>query len=300
MRAELNRQGMLSFKTPDNVGRSIAEARRNIGLTQEGLCQKIDISYSTLTKIERGAIKSPNAYTLAKIATVCRTTVEALLALGNQASAGVDWESGATSQFGVRFVFINFNSLLAGSLQSALDQIKVDFNLSQKQVDDFFYKHYRDLSLGNLSLVDFNQTTNSHLGLNGFEFGDYLAKEMTINQTWIPVLNWISEHYLVGLIVNGSEKLVENRRLFNFPIAAIVASSSLKMSWPNKPFLEIAQTKASPAQPGQILLIDDKIEAISQAANFGWQCLLVNQSRLNPTIDKIRWRLDFDNSKIKQ
>ena len=40
------------------LGHRLQQARQAAGLTQQALCQKAGLSYSTLTKIERGAIKS--------------------------------------------------------------------------------------------------------------------------------------------------------------------------------------------------------------------------------------------------
>jgi transcriptional regulator with XRE-family HTH domain len=39
------------------LGKRLQDARRAAGLTQQELCQKADLSYSTLAKIERGAIR---------------------------------------------------------------------------------------------------------------------------------------------------------------------------------------------------------------------------------------------------
>jgi transcriptional regulator with XRE-family HTH domain len=41
------------------LGKRLQAARQKAGLTQQTLCQKAGLSYSTLAKIERGAIKSP-------------------------------------------------------------------------------------------------------------------------------------------------------------------------------------------------------------------------------------------------
>ena len=40
------------------LGKALQLARLSKGLTQQQLCQRADLSYSTLAKIERGAIKA--------------------------------------------------------------------------------------------------------------------------------------------------------------------------------------------------------------------------------------------------
>jgi transcriptional regulator with XRE-family HTH domain len=42
------------------LGKTLQAARQKAGLTQQELCNQAELSYSTLAKIERGAIKSPS------------------------------------------------------------------------------------------------------------------------------------------------------------------------------------------------------------------------------------------------
>lgn len=51
-----------------NVGVRIKEHRQSRGLTQEELARKAEIPYTTLTKIESGAIKNPSMQSVAKLA----------------------------------------------------------------------------------------------------------------------------------------------------------------------------------------------------------------------------------------
>jgi transcriptional regulator with XRE-family HTH domain len=61
------------------LGRRLADARRKAGLTQQELCQKAGLSYSTLAKIERGAIKSPSVFTVAAIAAATGVPLDQML-----------------------------------------------------------------------------------------------------------------------------------------------------------------------------------------------------------------------------
>lgn len=62
------------------LGAVVQNARRAAGFTQQTLCQKSGLSYSTLAKIERGAIKSPSVFTIQQIATTLDITLDQLLA----------------------------------------------------------------------------------------------------------------------------------------------------------------------------------------------------------------------------
>jgi transcriptional regulator with XRE-family HTH domain len=46
------------------LGKRLQEARQKAGLTQQQMCHKAGLSYSTLAKIERGAIKAPSIFTV--------------------------------------------------------------------------------------------------------------------------------------------------------------------------------------------------------------------------------------------
>ena len=53
---------MVMSKVEVGLGRRLQEARKKANFTQQELCQKAGLSYSTLAKIERGAIKSPSIF----------------------------------------------------------------------------------------------------------------------------------------------------------------------------------------------------------------------------------------------
>ena len=63
------------------LGKQLQALRTKAGLTQQALCQLADISYSTLAKIERGAIKSPSIFTIQKIAEALGESLDILLGL---------------------------------------------------------------------------------------------------------------------------------------------------------------------------------------------------------------------------
>jgi transcriptional regulator with XRE-family HTH domain len=61
------------------IGKQIKKLRLKKELSQEGLAREADISYTTLTKIETGVIKSPSVYTVAKIAEALGSNVDYLI-----------------------------------------------------------------------------------------------------------------------------------------------------------------------------------------------------------------------------
>ena len=65
------------------MGKRLQSVRQQAGLTQQALCEKANLSYSTLAKIERGAIKSPSIFTIESIAEALNTTLDYLIGKTN-------------------------------------------------------------------------------------------------------------------------------------------------------------------------------------------------------------------------
>lgn len=61
------------------IGQKIKGRRAKLKLTQDELARKADIPYTTLVKIETGAVKSPSVDTVSKIATALGITIDELI-----------------------------------------------------------------------------------------------------------------------------------------------------------------------------------------------------------------------------
>src|SRR3954452_12055541 len=91
------------------LGKRLQEARQQAGLTQQQLCHKANLSFSTLTKIERGAIKSPSIFTIQSIAGALGMGLDALV--GNTAPA-LPARRLLKTRSGVSFVYFDVNGCL--------------------------------------------------------------------------------------------------------------------------------------------------------------------------------------------
>ena len=58
---------------------NIKRYRKKLKLTQEGLAMKMDISYSTLIKLESGEIADPRMETLKKVAKALNVSIDELV-----------------------------------------------------------------------------------------------------------------------------------------------------------------------------------------------------------------------------
>src|SRR5215216_2407494 len=103
------------------LGKRLQEARQKAGLTQQDLCQKAKLSYSTLAKIERGAIKSPSIFTIQNIATALGVSLDALLGISTPVAS-----SKMVAQNGVRFVYFDINGCLVRFFHAAFTRLAAD------------------------------------------------------------------------------------------------------------------------------------------------------------------------------
>src|SRR3954463_5732813 len=95
------------------LGKRLQLARKRAGLTQQELCQKAGLSYSTLAKIERGAIRSPSVFTVAHIAAATGTKIEDLLELTTGSSdSPAPVNTKKRSKSGITFVYYDVNDTL--------------------------------------------------------------------------------------------------------------------------------------------------------------------------------------------
>src|SRR5471030_3160685 len=94
------------------LGKRLQLARKRAGLTQQQLCQKAGLSYSTLAKIERGAIRSPSVFTVSAIAAATNTPLEELLGAPQGQNSPTPPNPKKRSKSGVRFVYFDVNGTL--------------------------------------------------------------------------------------------------------------------------------------------------------------------------------------------
>jgi len=60
------------------LAENIRKYRKKLKLTQEGLARKVDISYSTIIKLETGVISDPRMETLKKLAKALDISIDEL------------------------------------------------------------------------------------------------------------------------------------------------------------------------------------------------------------------------------
>lgn len=252
------------------LGKRLADARRQAGLTQEELCQQTGLSYSTLAKIERGAIKSPSVFTVASIAEATGTSIEQLLGLKTGSA------SKKVSKTGIRFVYFDLNGVLVRFFYRAFTQIAHDAKTSADTVETLFWRHNDAVCRGKMTAEDFNKLLADELNLKGFDWNKYYLKSVEPTPKVKELVEWAAQNYEVGILTNSMTGAVQSLTAKGFIPAvdykAIIDSSEVGAIKPEAKMYEIAQ-KAAGVKPEEILLIDDGRTNLVAADKFGWRVL---------------------------
>ncbi len=274
------------------LGKRLQEVRRQKGYTQQTLCQKASLSYSTLAKIERGAIKSPSVFTVISIAQAMDISLDSLLGI----SGGVGVDTGRhyqRTQSGVSFIYFDLNDTLIRAAQRGFTLLAEEAGVLPDVIETLFW-HYNDaLNRGTMSMTDFNALLSKRLGITVDWRETYLTTAEII-QPMHELLTWTAQHYRVGILTNTLPGLVSGLRerhlLPDVPYQAIVDSSELGVGKPEQAIFAIAQDRAGVAA-NEILLIDDTRSNIVAAEQQGWHVALFDGYRVEESVERLRTNL---------
>ena len=270
------------------LGKAIAKARRACGLTQQELCKQTGVAYSTLTKIERGAIKKPNVFTVLQIAQATDLKVEELLR-NSASTAIVNPYTAATATYsapaepraskrGVKFVYFDLHQVLVYSSMGAIPFTAAACGQPAQKVEELYLRYTADLCLGRLSMEDFNQILSRELQTPHLDWQDFYLRHVRPDAEVRAGFDWASRHYRVGLLTNafpGNVSGLMERGTIPGEYAAVVDSSVIGQLKPHRGIYEYAQKQAG-VSPDEILLIDDRLVNIASAQACGWQGFWLN------------------------
>ena len=275
------------------LARAIADARRAAGLTQQELCAQANLSYSTLAKIERGAIKTPSVFTVAAIAVATNTTVESLTGIKKQLAPKVDFK---TSKHGIKFVYFDVNGVLVRFFQRAFTHIAADTGASIQTIESTYWHYDDSVCRGEVPIEDFNLALATKIGISSISWGEYYLKNVEQIAEMRQSLEWASQYYPVGLLSNTMpgliEQMLENNVLPRLDYATIIDSSKVGSIKPEQKIFETA-FRASQVEPHEILFIDDSRPNLMAAEKLGWNVLWFDDYRPEESQARIKEWLDF-------
>ncbi|MEI6755972.1 MAG: HAD-IA family hydrolase [bacterium] len=270
-----------------SLGRQLQGMRLGAGLTQQQLCQKANISFSTLTKIERGAIKSPSIFTVQSIANAVGVSLDELV--GNKPSS-VAGRVLKKTKSGISFIYFDVNGCMVHFYQRAFAKLAESTGAPSDIVETAFW-HYNDqVCKGLITIDEFNTKLASRLGVDKVRWQDFYLDNVEPIQEMQDTLKWASERYKVGLLTNIMPGLLDamrrNDQLPNVHYDAVIDSSEVSAIKPEPEIFEIAQTRAG-VPASEILLIDDSRVNLMAAEKSGWRTMWFDDSRVEESTKRV-------------
>lgn len=270
------------------LGNAIQEARKKAGMTQQELCNKTGISYSTLAKIERGAIKSPSVFTVSAIAQATGVRVEDLT---GETTPKAEAKQYKRAKNGIEFVYFDINGCLVRFFQRAFTKMAEDSGTRPEVVENLFW-HYNDaVCRGEMSLEEFNSLLAERLGVQDLDWADYYLNGVEVIKEAQEALKWASERFRTGLLSNIMpgliDKMFERGILPKLDYQVIIDSSKVGAIKPEAQIYQIAAEKAN-ARSEDILLIDDSRPNLMAAQHMGWHVLWFDDYRPEESAKSIK------------
>lgn len=279
------------------LGKRLQLARKRAGLTQQELCQKAGLSYSTLAKIERGAIRSPSVFTVASIATATQTPLEDLLEMATQ-NAGSPSLTNAKkrSKSGITFVYFDVNGTLARFYERAFGAIEHDTHIAAEIVEAMYLHYDGAVCRGSMKNEEAEQIFASELNVPHFSWKKYYMEAVEATPGSAELVQWVAEHYEIGLLTNGwlgyTNELISRKIIPGVRYKTIVESAKVGSSKPEAKIYETAQ-ELSGVPANELLLIDDRKVYLAGAEKAGWQTCLFEELHPEESIDRIKRLLEF-------
>ena len=273
------------------LGKQLQTARQAAGLTQQQLCQQANLSFSTLTKIERGAIKSPSIFTIQSIAGALGISLDELIGQANP----VSHRKLQKTKSGVSFVYFDVNGCLVHFFQRAFAKLAQATGAPYDSVETAFWHYNDEVCRGTMSISDFNVKLAERLEVDKVRWQDYYLETVEPILQMQELLQWASERYKVGLLTNIMPGLLgamrRDHQLPNVPYDAVIDSSEVAAIKPEAKMYQIAQERAS-CPPSEILLIDDSRANLTAAERLGWHVLWFDDARPEESVDRVREALE--------
>lgn len=270
------------------LGRRLQAARVRAGFTQQTLCQKAGLSYSTLTKIERGAIKSPSVFTIQNITNALGMSLDELIGSGAKTEKG-------KSKSGVSFVYFDINGCLVRFFHRAFTKIAEDTNVPADIIETTFWHYNDDACRGTLSMDEFNRAYAKSLGVSKLDWERYYLEAVEPISAMKPFVEWVAKNYRIGLLTNIMPGLVDAMKqrhmLPDVPYDVIIDSSEVKALKPEPKIYQIATERAG-CPANEILLLDDGRVNLMAAEKQGWRVLWFDDYRPEESIKRIKSALE--------
>ena len=271
------------------LGLAIKSAREKAGLTQDGLSDKAGLAYSTLAKIEQGAIKNPSFDTVYAITRALGVGVEELLK-DNAAPA-----LPAPSKTKVKFIFCDVNGVMVRFYHHAFVSLADETGCQLDKVESIFWHYNEPVNRGKMTIDEFNKAMAIHLGVKSVDWRGHYMKAIQPIREMQELLKELSKSYKIGLLTNIMPKFLdemfEKGILPKLDFACVIDSSLVGAVKPEDEMYKEAE-KQSGCKGQGIFFIDDSRSNLTAAEELGWRVFWFDDYDIEESIEGIRRSLD--------
>lgn len=264
------------------LGRKLQLARQAAGKTQQQLAHDADLSYSTLAKIERGAIKTPSVFTIHRLTECLGVSLDQLM--GSKAAV-------ARPKSAIKFVYFDINGCLVRFYHRAFGYLAEETGVPSDQIESTFW-HYNDaVCRGEMPMADFDATLAKAVGKPGLRWMEYYLRAVEPIEGMNELVAWASEEHGVGLLSNIMpgyiDAMVGQGLIPSIDYRAVVDSSEVGAIKPEPKIYEIAQGLAG-VEPHEILFVDDARANLMAAEHLGWKVMWFDDYNPAESIKRIK------------
>lgn len=261
--------------------------RKDQGMTQKQLAKVSGVSYSTLTKLEQGAIESPSITLVSDLANALGCGVQDLI---------VAERMELTPNENIEFIYFDVGGVLVRNIDVSLHNFAEAIHRSDHAVKAIFHEYGEVGARGNMTVEELKilMLLRLNVSLNGE------SRDAVLSRAWIddmePILAGhqlakdVSQHHKVGLLTNvfrGYYPDFFHRGLVpNLRYKAVVKSCDIGLVKPEKEMYDAA-TQAARTRPERILLIDDSRVNVKAARSFGWQAEHFDEHHPEQSVNRI-------------
>jgi FMN phosphatase YigB (HAD superfamily)/DNA-binding Xre family transcriptional regulator len=236
------------------LGLTVARIRRDRGQSQQELATNAHLGLSTLTKIERGAIKNPSVFSILAIAKALNVSVEELL------QSEIARHSGMSQP--VRFIYFDIHGVMATNWERVFTELARRYQIEPQAIEMAFWRY------------------NDIVGRGDPQVHAIMAQ--------------LAEHYQIGLFTNIFPGFLDRLREMGvvpaLPYAAVIESCEVGSVKPETAIFSqaLAQTNTT---ADRVMLVDDTHANIDVAKKLGWQGYWFDEQHSAPAIASLRTML---------
>lgn len=276
------------------LGKAIQTARKEAGLTQDELSDRAGLAYSTLAKIEQGAIKSPSFFTIQSLAHALEMTLSEMLGEDTVRDDESTTTNSGTSKT-IKFIYTDMNGVLLRHYHRAFSTVARETQCGLDQVQVAMWHLDDRMNKGEMTTEDFNRAMAESLGVDHVDWKRHYMNAVKPIKEMHQLLKDLSPRYKIGMMTNTApgyvKELGELGLLPDVKLDAIIDSSEVGMLKPDPKMYELAEKEAG-FKGDEILFIDDSRINLTAADKFDWRIVWFDTFDPEDSVRKLRELLD--------